>query len=632
VAEYRIPFSQMRFTAAPAPGQVWGFSGRRTIRRRNESGEWVGRPRGEQGIISRWGHLVFDAPLTPSRRLELQPYALTGTTQAPGSDDDVAASVGVDARVGLGSAATLSATINPDFGQVEQDPAVLNLTVFETFFPEKRPFFLEDSRTFVPPYGIFQLFHSRRIGRTPGRFALADDETAIDEPEQTTIIGAAKLTGKGGGWTYGALTALTSREFATLDLGAGPIDRLIEPRTSYSVGRVQRDVRRGTSNIGAIATAAIREQDLDAFTGGIDYNLRWDRNRVVWNGHWALTRAPIDGAPALGGGGVTNFNFSRKHGALNAHFDHFSPHFRVDDLGFIRTRPDRTAYDVSVSAIQPDPWSIFRRIQTNLYVGQAWNGEPIRLGQVVGANAFTQFRNYWGAEAGVGHDFEAMDDLDTRGGPPIVVPSRTHGFFGVFSDTRLTWRANLFGNWHVTDAGGWGWRIGPGVTLQPSTRLQAAFSTSYSFGRDAAQWIKSEDVTGDGATDYVYGTLRRNVVDVTIRSTYAVHRDLTIQMFLQPFVAVGDYTDVRRLARPRSYEFEPVSIAPDPDFNDKSLRGNVVLRWEYRRGSTMYVAWNLSASSALHPGQFRALRDLGQAFGASGTHAVIVKVSYWLSR
>ena len=179
VAEFRVPFSQMRFNASPGPGQVWGFSSRRVIRRRSETAEWIGRPRGERGEVSRWGHLVFDDALTPPRRIEVHAVRARprrAAAERRGHRTTAARSAPICASASAPSA-TLSATVNPDFGQVEQDPAVLNLSIFETFFPEKRPFFLEDSRTFVPPYGSFQLFHSRRIGRTPGRFAVPAGET-----------------------------------------------------------------------------------------------------------------------------------------------------------------------------------------------------------------------------------------------------------------------------------------------------------------------------------------------------------------------------------------------------------------------------------------------------------------------
>jgi hypothetical protein len=638
VAEYRIPFSQMRFTASPEPGQVWGFGPRRTIHRRSETGEWTGKPRGERGSVSRWGHLVFDAPLQPSRRIEWQPYVRAGGTRPPNAVAELSGGAGLDLRVGLGSGATLSATVNPDFGQVEQDPAVLNLSVFETFFPEKRPFFLEDSRTFVPPYGLFQVFHSRRIGKQPARFKLASGDAEIDRPDETTILGAVKLTGKRSGWTYGALTALTAPEYAAVNspvTGSAAltrVDRLIEPTTSYNVVRVQRDVRSGTSNIGVIATGVMRDQDLDAFTAGGDYNLRWDRNRVSWNGHWVGTRAPVGGVMKTGFGGVTNFNVSRKHGGVFAHFDHIDRDFRVDDLGFFRTRANRTDVDGGIGLEQPDPWKIFRRIGVNVGGGQAWNADKDVFARFIGVNMFSQFRNYWNVEGGIGRDFEVLDDLDTRGGPPIVVPARLNAFAFVASDNRKSWRLTMFGNMRTDTAGGWDARFGPDLSLKPSARLQVSLSTNYNFGHDIAQWIKTLDATGDGVTDHVYGTLARDVVDVTVRSTFAIHRDLTVQMFLQPFVAVGGYTDLRRLARPRSFEFEPVALAESPDFNRKSLRGNIVLRWEYVRGSTLFVAWNMATSDTARPGMFQPLRDLGDTFGADGTHAVMVKMTYWLGR
>jgi hypothetical protein len=641
-AEFRIPFSQMRVGASDKGGQVWGFGVRRSILRRSETGEWTAKPRGERGEVSRWGHLVFDTRVAPPRRVEWQPYVLAGATHVPATAATGTASAGLDLRVGLGASTTLSATVNPDFAQVEQDPAVLNLTIFETFFPEKRPFFLEDSRTFVPSYGIFQLFHSRRIGRRPDRFALASGETAVDQPDKTTILGAVKLTGKGSGWTYGALTAVTGSESARVtggigpDAAAGEHDRLVEPTTSYNVVRLQRDIRNGSSNVGAIATGVVRSGDTDAYTGGVDYNLRWDRNRVSWNGHWVATHALVDGAMQTGSGGLTNFNVSHKHFSVFSHLDHFDRTFKVDDLGFFRSRANSTQLNGGFDLEQPDPWKAFRRIGLFVNGGQSWNDERLVFDRSAGIGGFAQFRNFWSVNVGVFRGFEVLDDLDTRGGPPIVRPAGTSMFAGIFSDSRKAWRLSMFGNGGTNAAGGWNVHTGPGLTLQPSGRLQTSVSMNVTVARDVPQWINNVDVNYDGATDYVYGTLDRRIVDVTFRTTYALHRDLTLQVFLQPFVAVGDYTDIRRLARPRSFEFEPIAsyeeIYGNPDFNRKSLRGNVVLRWEYVRGSTLYVAWSMSTSDTSRPGAFSPLRDFGDAFRAPGTHTLLVKASYWLSR
>ncbi len=638
VAEFRIPFSQMRFDR-PAGGEtVWGFGVRREIYRKSEHGEWTARPRGERGEVSRWGHLVFADALAPPRRVEILPYALARHEGRVADAAGAVAGAGVDLRIGLGTASTLSATINPDFGQVELDPAVLNLSVFETFFPEKRPFFLEDSRTFVPPVGLFQLFHSRRIGRQPNRFASAIDGEIVERPEQTSVVGAAKLTGKASGWTYGALSALTAREYAQVET-EGPVpnavsvrEEVIEPLTSYNVVRVQRDLFKGSSNIGAMATAVVRERDADAYTGGVDYTVRWNRNRDDWNGHWAWTRAPASDGTRTGFGGVMNFNLSRKHWGLFTHFDHFGRDFRVTDLGFHRGRVNSNQWFGGMSLEQPDPGKVFRRIALFGNVGQSWNGDRLVFGRFAGGGMSTQFLNFWSVDAFVGRGFRVLDDLDTRGGPPIVRPADVGFDIFVNSDSRKTWRLSFGGGGHQDEEGGWNARFGPSLRLQPSTRLQTSIGANYSTATDIAQWIDNLDTDTDGAEDHIYGTLRRDVIDVTLRATYALHRDLALQLYLQPFVAVGDYTNIRRLARPRSFDFTPVTLDSDRDFNNKSLRGNLVLRWEYLRGSTLYVVWNMSSSDDARPGRFSPLRDLADSFGADGSHIFMVKVNYWLSR
>jgi hypothetical protein len=329
---------------------------------------------------------------------------------------------------------------------------------------------------------------------------------------------------------------------------------------------------------------------------------------------------------------VSNVFMSRKHFRFNGHFDHFGPNFRVTDLGFFRARADRTLFEGNVGIEQPDPWKVFRRIGYNIGGGEAWNGDGLVFAKYLNQNASFQFRNFWGAFVLVGHNFLTLDDLDTRGGPPIVNPANTFMFFDMYSDTRKSWRFSVTGEIAANDGGGWNRRVGPTLRVQPSGRLQLSLSTNYTTGRDAAQWISNTDTNGDGVDDHVYGVLRRHVIDVTLRSTYALSRDLTLQFYLQPFVAVGDYGDIGRLSRPRSFDFEPATLDDDPDFNTKSLRGNAVLRWEYLRGSTFFLVWNMSTSDSARPGMFSAFRDLGDAFTGDGTHVFMVKISYWLNR
>ncbi|MEP6782996.1 MAG: DUF5916 domain-containing protein, partial [Acidobacteriota bacterium] len=338
-AEFRIPFSQLRFSLTPGQPVVWGFNVRRDIVYNAELIRWVPTPRGAQGFVSRMGHVTFRTPPAPPRRLELQPLALARQQHVTQTGSDQGLSGGMDFRMGLGTATTLSASVNPDFGQVEQDPAVLNLSVFESFFPEKRPFFIEDSRVLVPNYPVVPMFYSRRIGRRPARYAIPADEILLDRPDTTTILGATKVTGKASGWTYGGLTALTDSEYARVRTADGhETDRLIEPMTSYNVGRIQKDLFRGSSTIGGLGTAVLRDGDLDAYTGSVDYSLRWSQNKYTWNGQWSGTRTGFDGVLKNGFGGVTNFNYSSKHLGIFSHYDYFNSTFKNSDLGFFFSR------------------------------------------------------------------------------------------------------------------------------------------------------------------------------------------------------------------------------------------------------------------------------------------------------
>jgi hypothetical protein len=640
-AEFRIPFSQIRFTTSSGPATVWGFQIRRDVQRTGEWDQWVASPRGTQGRVSRFGHLVFNDRLTPPARIEMTPFTLARQSVLNDGTSSTGLAGGLDLRVGLGTAATLSATINPDFGHVELDPSVLNLSVFETFYPEKRPFFLEDSRVFSLPYGTMPMFHSRRIGRSPGRFSLDDDDTLIHQPADTTILGAVKVTGKTAGWTYGGLGALTAREYATVEAtataptGAASVtsrQHLIEPLTMYSVGRVQRDIRNGTSNVGVIATAVVREKDVDAFAGGGDFNIRWDRNRYNVNGHWVATHAPIDGVRRTDVGGVTNFTYNGKHFGSYSHYDRFGSNFRNTDLGFLNARPNRNWAYSGVRFSLPDPGRLFRGMDSEFFANKQWTDDGLSIYENVNWYVGVRFHNYWNVNYNGDHNFEVFDDLDTRGGPPIVKPARTGYNINLNSDSRKRWGINLGHNGNRDAAGGWQRNVSATVRLQPSGRLQTTIGATVTAARDSAQWITNEDADGDGVEDHVYGRLKRNIINITARGTYAFSRDLTLELFLQPFVAVGDYTDFRKLSRPGTFEFQPVALEDDPDFNRKNLRGNAVLRWEYARGSTMFVVWTLATSDQSRPGRFAPMRDLGSAFGAPGDHVLVVKMSYWLSR
>lgn len=640
-AEFRVPFSQMRFTVPRDDRMVWGFTANRQIRNKAETDYWVPSERGVVGIASRYGHLVFEGPVAPPRRLEIVPFTLGQTAVRSGKPRESTADAGIDLRVGVGNNATLAATVNPDFGQIEADPAVLNLSVFETFFPEKRPFFLEDGRVFnLSTFGQMPAFYSRRIGQRPGRIALNTGDTLVSQPDETTILGAAKLTGRKSLWTYGGLAALTSTEYATVDAkttDAGGretvtrTERRIEPQTLYSVGRLQRDVDDGSSTVGLIGTAVVRDGAADAFTGGGDANVRWGGNKYNWNTHWVGTHAPISGVMRSDIGGVSNFSYSGKYFSYNGHYDHFGRNFRNTDTGFLSSRTNKNEIAGGTNLGRPDPWRGLRSAWSYLSAGRQWNDDGLMFGGWLQGGGNLTLQNYWNGYVNVGRGFDRFDDLDTRGGPPILRFAGSYVNGGINSDYRRTWSVSVGGGRNSSGAGDRESFVNASLRLQPLTRLQTSVSAGYTKGYDVAQWIKNIDADGDGTDDHVYGRLSRHVLNVTTRATYAFTRDMTLEAYLQPFVAVGDYTDIRKLARPSSFDFTPVSLADDPDFNRKSLRGTVVLRWEYIRGSTLFAVWNLAAEDTSRPGMFSPGRDLASAFGASGANVFALKMTYWMA-
>ena len=434
---------------------------------------------------------------------------------------------------------------------------------------------------------------------------------------------------------------MTSREYGVVDVSTESGDgttltlrkqKLIEPRSIYTVGRVARTVLADTSNVGFIATNVARELGPNASVVGADASLRRDRNRLAVNGHAVVTRAPVDGVVRTGMGGVANAGYTTKYYNVNGHYDHFSPSFHNTDLGFFSSRPDKNELSGGAFLYQPDPKGILRSSWINVYSGHQWNDARLNIGGWTGVNGNVNFMNYWHVFLGLTHRGAHYDDVDTRGGPPILFPGNSFFNVNVDSDSRKQWGGGLHLFALHDTTGGYALQAGPYVRLQPSQRLLGSISIDVVSARDSAQWIKNVDADGDGGEDNVYGTLRRHEIDITSRATYSFTRDLTLEGYLQPFVAVGHYGDVRKLARPKSFDFTPVALQDDPDFNRKSIRGTVVLRWEYVRGSTLFAVWNLSTSDeALRKGIYSPWRDLGGAFGAPATNTFAIKLSYWFA-
>ena len=647
--ELKIPYHVLRFGEKET--YTWGINVFRKVSRRAEWAAWSFTPRGVNGYASRFGHLEGIEGIRPQRSVEVLPFALgRGTLSQGDGGNDLFSSAGVDLRYGLSSNISVNATVNPDFGQVEGDPAVLNLGVFETFLRERRPFFLEGNQIFESPgpfiVGIGKpstLFHSRRIGRSPSRFDLPDDSDEVERPDNTTILGAAKISGKTAGRTaFGLLNAVTGRERALVDqrlTGAetGLADTVrrrveVEPLTNYFIGRVQQDLLTN-STAGAQLTAVNGRGFEPAYVGAGDVHVKWRDNDYRLYTRLAASRAGQEDERDTGWEGALYFQKSGGAFGGQAYMDAQSPGFEANDLGYMR-RNDRVQAGVHVYHQKLDPWWLARRSGFNLNFWNHWNFAGERLARGVNFNSWNNLHNYWGFWMGVSHNLDAVDDLATRGGPLMLSPASTWIGMNVWADDRKPVSGRLWSNlrWGRggDNLGSW---VGFNLELRPLSRLSLEIGPGYGYNRDFAQWVENADDDGDGEDDrFIFGELESRVLEIGLRGDWAFTPALSLQLYMQPFVSVGDYGAIKELARPRSYEFRPYAgLEDNPDFHRRALRSNLVLRWEYRPGSTLFAVWQQSRDHDFDGAdpEFRPAGDLTRAFADDGDSIFLIKLNRW---
>jgi len=640
-AEYRIPYHTLRFS--PKEEYVWGMHVGRYISRKNESDQWCLIRKGVNGWVSQLGHIEGIRGIQPPKHLEIMPFAVGRSTFLPESSAnpdgrDLFSSVGLDMRYGVSSNISLNATVNPDFGQVEADPAGLNLTAFETFYPERRPFFLEGNAVFNTPGS--KLFYSRRIGKQPGRFPIPEDSEFIDKPDSTTILSAAKLTGKTASKTsFGIMEAVTTSEYATIErtytdpeTGLEQTRReehLIEPLTNYFVGRIQQDVMKN-SNVGAMLTAVNRESDVPAYAAEVDGNLKWRDGKYSISTRLAGSHTGPAGDRKSGYEAVAYFNRSAGWIGGGLNLDARSPGFDVNDLGFM----DRSNKIGSFGFIHADidkSWLFVRKMGFWTCNWTNWNYDGVDLGKGGNFYNWIETKNRWFIDWCISKGFQSLNDTETRGGPLMLQPSSIGYFATIGTDGSKPISVGL----HVSGgqaSGGLSYNnyFHVGLGIRPASYIQLNIGTSYGTAHNYAQWVQNiEDTEGK---HYVFGELDSQTLDLSTRLNVSFTPDLSFQIYMQPFVAVGNYSGFKELARPKSYEFIPYDrLDFNPDFSSRSLRGNAVLRWEYRPGSVLFLVWSQSRSAFLETdGPSLRSEDLESTFSDEGQNVFLVKLSYWL--
>ncbi len=712
-AEWKIPFSQLRFESAE--DAEWGIQVSRTIARKQETALFAFTPREERGGPHRYGHLRGLGQLRAPSGLELLPYATTRTERlnVPAGDpfrspSEEVYGVGLDLKYGLTSQLTLDATVNPDFGQVEVDPAVVNLTQYETFFPERRPFFTEGAEIFRYGFSgwdrdhsdLGDLFYSRRIGRAPQRNLYGLGAQYVDSPDQTTIAGAMKVSGRlGDKWSVGLLEATTLEEEGRYLTPEG--DRrttVVEPFSNYLVGRVRRDFRDGNSTLGGIATAVNRDLQEDAlaeflhssaYVAGLDFRHMW-KNRE-WYVTGTLTGSRVQGSadailltqrsparywqrPDAGHVRVdprrTSMNgwrgsFSAGRGAGthwrgSVRMQAQSPGFEANDLGF-ETRVDSWDLTVPIQYRDMEPDDRTRFYQIDFAPGFEWNFD----GDLVGANLFVgsiqQWPNFWMSSTAIGVYPETDNDRLTRGGPVARHPSGFNVSQWISTDQRKPYSANLNFTYAVNGRGGWGYFPSLGVTFRPASAMEVSLAPTLRRSSAVAQYVAAiPDETADrtfGAR-YVFSDLDQTTLSMDTRVSWTFTPRVSFQLFLQPFLSSGDYSGFKELHQPRKWDWDvygeergtiaetdqEIIVDPDgdgaaapftlwnPDFNMRSLRGNAVLRWEYRPGSTLYLVWQQRRFNRITDGRFRFEEDYDALFRIPPENVFALKVSYWVGR
>ncbi len=625
--EFAIPFHNLRFSS----GGDWGINIARYISRKKEQVFWVMVPRQESGWVSRFAHLEGLAAIQSKRTLELLPYSVGRSTFAVGRE--LFGNAGADLRYGLSSNMSLNATINPDFGQVEADPAELNLSVFETFQQERRPFFVADGAVFDTP---IDLFYSRRIGRRPSFHALPDGHDALDESESTTILGAAKLTGKTAAkTTFGLLTALAASEYVRIEPTSGRAgaqkhrDFLVEPRTHFLVGRVKQDLFAGNSHVGLLGTAVQRDRAPDAYTGGVDWTLKWRDNGYTFWGQLAGSLAPVDRRGGFGNMAVLSKNSGWLRGEL--WWESYSRHFEINDLGF-QWRNDFYTPWLWIQLRKEEDWAIFRRSFYNFNRWGTWNFDRTNLQNGFDFNTHHQLKNYWWLHFDYYHTWRAFDDLDTRGGPLIVRPANDGFEIELESDDRFMVSGWVEFEWENNSVGSTHREVSGRIRVRPTSRFEISLRPRYSWDFNHAQWVENLDEDADGEDDrFVYGELDSRTLDLTTRANILFSRDLSLEVYVQPFISAGRYAHFKALARPRSYSFvKHLGPAESPDFRNRSLHSNAVLRWEYKPGSTLFIVWSQFRDDESAVGAFRPGHNLRRSFLDEGTNILLVKLNYWL--
>jgi Domain of unknown function (DUF5916)/Carbohydrate family 9 binding domain-like len=707
IAEIRIPLSQLRFPEKRE--QTWGIQIQRRHFRHQEISTWQYVPRDAPGWVHLFGELHGLEGIKPQKQLEIQPYVLgkfetfekeAGNPYATGRSSGFNA--GIDGKIGLTSNMTLDFTINPDFGQVEADPSVINLTGFQNYFSERRPFFIEGKSIVDFPlsqsiawgdHNSDNLFYSRRIGHAPQYSPDLGDNEYADIPDNTTILGALKLTGKTkSGLSIGVLESLTQKEKAEIASGDSRKEITVEPLTNYLLSRVQQDFNKGNTQIGGMFTAVNRKLEDDhllylhksAYTGGIDFIHNWKNRTWYVSGNMILsqvrgTRESIkqtqesqehlyqrpdadyfrvdstltslsgySGTLKFGKGGNGNIRFQ-----LGGTFR--TPGVELNDIGFMRQADAIYQFLWSQYQLQK-PWKFLRSFSFNFNQWTNWDFGRNNTYVAANYNTHFNFTNFMSVGTGLTHAWRQVSNTDLRGGPALVYPSNTSFFYYFNSDQRkklsLGFEHNITSSQYdyKNESAIYTW-----IQYQPLNALSISLQPGLTETKNEMQYVDTQDF--QGTPRYILGRIDQNTFSMTVRVNLNITPNLTIQYYGQPFTSNGGYSNFKTVTDSRAENFfdryhlyEEAQITFDqadntylvdeqgdgqtdysfsnPDFDFVQFRSNMVLRWEYIPGSTIFLVWSQFRTGDLQLDDHSFGKLSNELFDIVPRNIFFLKVSY----
>lgn len=711
IAEMKIPFSQVRFDKNS--GDVWGLEMARIIYRRNETDFWQHIPKDAPGLVHLFGEMTGLEKIKPRKILDVTPYgvAKAETFKKDPSNPFLSSgrkytlNGGIDAKIGVTNNMTMDLTINPDFGQVEADPSVINLSAFETFYKEKRPFFIEGNNITNFNLGVGDgsvgndnIFYSRRIGRRPQTDPDLKDGWSADPPAFTNILGAAKLTGKTkDGLSVGFIEAVTAEMSARIDTEGGRINQTVEPLTNYLVGRVQKDINQGNTLIGGIFTSTNRDLDPrlaailhnGAYTGGIDFTQYFKKKAWmvslsaafsdVTGSKEAITSTQLSSARYYQRPGISYVRLDSSRTSLagsggklsvmklNGHLNIMgvvtwkSPGFELNDIGYLR-QADQILSVLWFGYNEWRPKGIYNRYNVNFDVFNMNNFGGNWLTTGFETNLSMTFKNLWNAWVYGNATLPQLSTSLLRGGPIMKYPGNSNFNLGLNTDFRKKFVLNLnagtsFG-YNKSNAN---YFANVSLDIKPAKYLLISLSPNVSYSTDQLQYVTTLEFSDNSGpvtinqNRYIFATIDQKTIGASIRVNVNLTPDLTLQYWGQPFIASGRYYNYKYITNPmadkftdRFHTYTTAEISDNgneydvydthganPDyqigynnFNYKAFLSNLVIRWEYNPGSTVFLVWSQTRSGSDGTGRMDYFNNINYLFSYKPTNIFLVKFSY----